>query len=55
MYATLKDGADTIAEIERVCTWLMDPVLCPTDWPLLLNIRNNNPLYAQTGIPAVGR
>jgi len=47
VYGNLKDGADAIAEIERICDWLMDPVACPTSWPILLTIRAENPMYGQ--------
>jgi len=53
VYGNLKDGADAIAEIERICEWLMDPVACPTTWPLLLTIRQQNPMYGATHTPAV--
>ena len=33
VYGNLKDGADAIAEVERICDWLMDPIACPTTWP----------------------
>lgn len=52
-YGNLKDGADAIAEIERICAWLMDPVECPTTWPVLLQIREQNPLYGQGTPPTV--
>ena len=51
VYGNLKDGADAIHEIERICDWLMDPIACPTSWPVLLKIRTENPLYAQTRQP----
>lgn len=31
VYGNLKDGADAAAEVNNVCTWLMDPVACPTE------------------------
>ena len=44
-YGTLRDEG-VITEVERVCEWLMDPVLCPTTWPVLLKIRGENPTCA---------
>ena len=44
-YGSLKDGADAISEVERICAWLMDPIACPTTWPILLKIRTENPHY----------
>ena len=41
----LKDGADAAAEVNNICAWLMDPDTCPTEWDVLLKIRNDNPLY----------
>ena len=31
--------------MNNICAWLMDPLACPTDWDVLLSIRNANPLY----------
>lgn len=45
VYGNLKDGSDAIAEVERICAWLMDPIACPTTWPVLLTIRQENPHY----------
>jgi len=53
VYGNLKDGADAIREIENICEWLMDPVACPTTWPVLLTIREQNPMYGTTHQPAV--
>ena len=44
-YGNLKDGADAIGEVESICAWLMDPIACPTTWPILLTIRQENPHY----------
>lgn len=52
-YGNLKDGADAIAEIERICAWLMDPLACPTTWPVLLKIREQNPFYGGDTPPTV--
>ena len=46
-YGNLRDGNDALVEIEAICKWLMDPVACPTDWPRLIAIRGENPLYGQ--------
>ena len=40
-YGSLRDDG-VISEIERVCEWLMDPISCPTTWPVLLKIRSEN-------------
>lgn len=53
VYGNLKDGNDATLEIENICTWLMDPVACPTTWAPLLAIRNANPLYGTTAQPTV--
>jgi len=45
VYGNLKDGADSIAEVESICEWLMDPIACPTTWHVLLTIRQQNPHY----------
>lgn len=45
VYGNLKDGADALVEIERICDWLMNPIACPTTWPVLLTIRRENPMY----------
>lgn len=50
VYGNLKDGADAMIEVERICDWLMDPVACPTTFPILLTIRQQNPLYGN--VPA---
>jgi hypothetical protein len=42
-----------IAKTEKVCTWLMDPIMCPTTWPVLLKIRGENPNYGTTSNPVV--
>jgi len=51
-YGTLRDEG-VITEVERVCEWLMDPVLCPTTWPVLLKIRGENPTYGANSMPVV--
>jgi len=51
VYGNLKDGADAVEEIERICAWLMDPIACPTTWQVLLTIRQQNPMYG-SGTPA---
>ena len=43
---------DAVFEIECICTWLMDPVACPTTWKPLLDIRQENPHYGQVGATA---
>lgn len=52
-YGNVKDGNDTLNEIEEICKWLMDSVACPTDWQPLLKIRSENPLYGTTQQPVV--
>jgi hypothetical protein len=49
----LKDGADAVAEINNVCAWLMDPTACPTTWPTLIAIRDQNPLYGSPDVQPV--
>ena len=51
VYGNMKDGNDGLAEVERVCAWLMDPMACPTKWPTLLTIRTQNPNYGQGAPP----
>ena len=53
VYGNLKDGTDAANEIETICDWLMDPIACPTTWPILLTIRNQNQLYGTSRTPAV--
>ena len=48
VYGNLKDSHDALAELERIQDWLMDPIACPTSWPVLLKIRDENPQYAAT-------
>ena len=49
VYGDLKDGNDAISEVELICNWLMDPIACPTTWPVLLVIRQENPHYGTMG------
>jgi len=52
----LKDGADVVAEVNNVCAWLMDPTACPTTWPTLIAICDQNLLYGSTDVqPVVAR
>ena len=49
----LKDGADAVAEVNNVCAWLMDRTACPTTWPTLIAIRDQNPLYGAADVQPV--
>lgn len=51
-YGKLRDD-NVLNEIERVCEWLMDPIACPTTWPVLLKIRSENTNYGVSAIPVV--
>ena len=39
--------------INTICAWLIDPIACPTEWNVLLTIRNDNPLYGGDTPPTV--
>ena len=41
----LTDGVDAALEINKIMTWLMDAAACPTDWSVLIRIRNENASY----------
>mmetsp|Transcript_68743 Transcript_68743/g.206189 ORF Transcript_68743/g.206189 Transcript_68743/m.206189 type:complete len:131 (-) Transcript_68743:105-497(-) len=49
----LKDGVDAADAINTICAWLMDLIACPTEWNVLLTIRNDNPLYGGDTPPTV--
>ena len=41
----LTDGVDAALEINKIMTWLMNAAACPTDWSVLIRIRNENASY----------
>ena len=49
---TLDDRVYTMGKYENLQAWLMDPDLCPTTWPILLKIREQNPGYGAHRTPA---
>jgi hypothetical protein len=49
---TLDDRVYTMGKYENLQAWLMDPDRCPTTWPILLKIREQNPGYGAHRTPA---
>jgi len=41
-----------MGKYENLQAWLMDPDRCPTTWPILLKIREQNPGYGAHPTPA---
>ena len=52
LYSEFDNNKD-MTELEDIQAWLMDPILCPTSWPTLLQIRRDNHNYTGTGTPVM--
>ena len=52
VYGNMKDTSHAAVELENIQAWLMDPIMCATDWQPLLTIRQQNPMFG-TGVPPV--